>query len=50
MKLLKASSKSYVITLTKEGIEGLYSMILSAQLPERRMFNDLKEQIKKEIA
>jgi len=49
MKLLKASSQSYVVNFSRQDLESLYSMIISAQLPDRRTFNSLKEQIKNEL-
>lgn len=45
MKLYK-SSEGFDLILTKEELKSLHNMIDSAQLPERRVFNNIKEQIK----
>ena len=39
----------YGMSLTIEEAANLLTMIESAKLPERRVFNSLKEQIKKEL-
>lgn len=39
----------YGLSFSVEELESLVNMIESANLPERRVFNSLKEQIKKEL-
>lgn len=48
MKILKLTegSSCMFMTLTMDDLKNLLNMIDSAQLPERRAFNNIKNQIK----